>query len=510
MSARPLALTLALSVSGVVALGAGCGDDRAAEAGAPPPAADADSDAPPDLPPVEDPIAAVPDCGALAERARHGDADLLLMPALCPGLPLDRGQLKTILVAEPSPAAIAAMIPTLDPHPELQGLARLAILDRASQPLPAELPDPATAQLTPIDDRVLAAVALAYAQLAATPEHGPAQGVDENQRTRAAAFLARVHLQALQSLGLPPGRPLPPFARLLAARVLDHGRAFCRFYWQRRVAGLERVFAEIELALLELSLDLDDTPHAGDSALLAVERQQTREYLERSGPTQRIAERARRRPEARGLDTALLLPMSQEVDRLFDQGFVAKAIDRAIEVGGASGGPGLDAVVALLTEDLRARELREYERALSRAAERARRRLPQSRREGSGELPPELPVEWLDAGTVAVDARAWLAIAHAHGPDFARRHALGRAFVLLRDRPDAVRELLDRGPEDPVITGERALLFALLDAADVDSLVALRLRVLHGHPAGSSSADADTRARRSYALATREALLHPR
>jgi hypothetical protein len=82
--------------------------------------------------------------------------------------------------------------------------------------------------LTPIDDRTLAAVELAYTSL-----RDPL--VEESQRTRAHALLARVYIQAIQSLGLMPGRPLPPLARLLAGPALFHGRNFCRFYWQRRV-----------------------------------------------------------------------------------------------------------------------------------------------------------------------------------------------------------------------------------------------------------------------------------
>jgi hypothetical protein len=447
--------------------------------------------------PVRDPIEAVHDCATLAARAERVDEDLVLLPILCPGISLDHGQTRTIVLALASGSAAARAIPALDDEPELQGVVRLAALDRSGQPMPTELPDPGTALLTPIDDRTLAAVELAYASLR-NPE------LEETERTRAHAFLARVYIQAIQSLGLLPGRPLPPLARLLAGPALFHGRNFCRFYWQRRIAGLERSFAETELDLLALLIDLDNTAHAGDPALLAVERQRTRSYLLREGPTSRIAKRAQQRPEARALGTELLLPLPHELGRLVDQGFVDLALDEGLRAGAESGGPGLDPMVALLTEDLRERDLREYERRLARRVERARKSTPSARLEGSRELEPELPVEWPSAAALAERARAWLAVAHGRGPDFARQHAFGRVVLSLGDRPDAVRELLAAPPEDAVVHDHDALLFALLDARDGESLAALRLRVAAGRD------DPETRARRSHALAARDALLHPR
>jgi hypothetical protein len=49
------------------------------------------------------------------------------------------------------------------------------------------------------------------------------------------------------------------------------------------------------------------------------------------------------------------------------------------------------------------------------------------------------------------------------------------------------------------------LLFALLDAVGDDDLASLRLRVAAERPS-----DSDARVRRRFALATRDALLHPR
>ena len=476
-----------------------CGDGSPAAPAGPSPQDDAEraestgssASAPP-----ADPIAAVEDCDALSRRAEHGEADLVALHHLCPGIDLSHSQIRTLLLATPAAVEAHALVPTLDAHPELQGLARLATLDRSSQAPPSELPDPATALLTPIDDRILAAVELAHATLARDE-------LEDNQRTRAHAFLAQVYLQALDSLGLPPGRPLPAFARLLAGPALFHARSFCRFYWQRRVAGLEHTFADTELRMLELLIDLDNTAHAGDPALLAIERQRTRVYLQRSGPSSRIARRARSRPDARGLGSDLLLPFVHELDRLFDHGLIDPALDRAMHLGAASGGYGIDPVAAAVTEDLRERDLREYERRLGRRVERARRRTHSSRHRGSKELDPELPVEWPEAAEVALEAQAWLAIAHGRAPDFARRHALARAVLALRTRPDAVRELL--GAETPAVVAARPLLLELLVAFDEQSLASLRARV-----AAEADDPSDAAVRRRYALAARDALLHPR
>jgi hypothetical protein len=483
----------------------GCGDDEDATPQAEARATTGGQTEAAEAEPVEadDPVEPVEDCAALERRAERSDADLVLLPVLCPGLTLEHSQLRRVLLSIGSAARAATVISSLDHDAELQGLARLAALDRSSQPMPDELPDPATALLTPIDDRILAAVELAHARLR-DPE------IEDDDRTRAHAFLARVYMQALQSLGLPPGRPLPPFARLLAGPALHHGRSFCRFYWQRRVAGLERSFAETELELLALLVDLENTPHAGDPALLAVERQRTRAYLEREGPSGRIARRAEQRPEARALGTDLLLPLVHELDRLFDHRFVDLALDRAMRRGAESGGYGLDPMVAVVTEDLRERDLREYERRLARRVERARRTTPSSRHAGSRELEPELPVEWHDAARVAEEAHAWLSVAHGRGPDFARTHALARAVEALKWRPDAVRELLGAGPEDPVVRSHHELLFALLDAVGDDDLASLRLRVAAERPLGDDPHEREARLRRRYALAARDALLHPR
>lgn len=484
-----------ISLSLVLGLAFGCGGDEPSPTVEAPPATETVE--PTAAAPVRDPIEAVLDCATLTSRAAAATEDLILLPILCPGVALDHRQTRTIVLALASASTAARAIPALDDNPELQGVVRLAALDRSGQPMPNELPDPATALLTPIDDRTLAAVELAYASL-----RNPA--IDETQRTRAHAFLARVYIQAIQSLGLLPGRPLPPLARLLAGPALFHGRNFCRFYWQRRVAGLERTFAETELDLLALLIDLDNTAHAGDPGLLAVERQRTRSYLLRSGPTSRIAKRAQQRPEARALGTELLLPLAHELGRLIDQGFIDLALDEALRAGAEAKGYGLDPMVALLTEDLRERDLREYERRLARRVARARKSTPNARLEGSREIEPELPVEWLSAAETAEHARAWLAVAHGRGPDFARRHALARVVLSLSDRPDALRELLDAPPDDRVVHDHDPLLLALLDARDGESLAALRLRVAAG------DANAETAARRSFALAARDSLLHPR
>jgi hypothetical protein len=482
----------------------GCGDD----AGPAPVSEPADVEAvdPSDTaaPELElDPIELVPDCKALATRAERSDADVALLPMLCPGLHLDHRQMRRVLLSVGSAAQASTMIAALDRDAELQGLVRLAVLDRAGQPPPTELPDPATALLTPVDDRILAAAALAHARL-----RDPL--IDELERTRAHAFLARLYLQGLQSLGLPPGRPLPPFARLLAGPALYHGRSFCRFYWQRRIAGLERTFAEVEFELLTLLVDLENTPHAGDTGLLAVERQQTRMYFEREGPRGRIAKRAELRPDAGVRGTEVLLPLVHELDRLFDQRFIDLALERAMRRGAEPGGPGLDPLVAVVTEDLRERDLREYERRLARRVERARKNTPSSRHAGVGELEPELPVEWPEAAVVAEQAHAWLLLAQGRSPDFARSHARARAVGLLQWRPDAVVALLASKGDDAAVREHHELLFALLDAVGDDDLASLRLRVAADQSDGTEPHERDAEVRRRFALATRDALLHPR
>jgi hypothetical protein len=495
---------------------ASCGDDSQAQPQSEPVSAErANEDVPPGGAPLEvaDPIELVPDCKSLERRAARSDADLALLPVLCPNLPLDHRGLRRVVLSIGSAAQASTMIAALDRDAELQGLVRLAILDRASQPVPTELPDPATALLTPIDDRILAAAALAHQRLREpqASEAAPRDPVaDEIERTRAHAFLARVYLQGLQSLGLQPGRPLPPFARLLAGPALHHARSFCRFYWQRRVGGLERTFAEVEFEMLTLLVDLDNTPHAGDPALLAVERQQTRMYFEREGPRGRIAKRAEQRPDAGVRGTEVLLPFVHELDRLFDHRFIDLALERAMRVGAEQNGPGLDPLVAVVTEDLRERDLREYERRLARRVERARKNTPSSRHAGTIELEPELPVEWPDAKTVAEQAHAWLVLAHGRGPDFARAHARGRVVGLLQWRPDAIAALLASKPDDAAVREHHELLFALLDAVGDDDLASSRLRVAAERPSGSEAHERDARLRRRFALATRDALLHPR
>jgi hypothetical protein len=487
----------------LVAVLVGCGDDAGPK---PVPeraiAEGVDKPGTPAPEPDVDPIELVPDCKTLAARAERSDADVALLPMLCPGLPLDHRQMRRVLLSIGSAEQASSMIAALDRDAELQGLVRLAVLDRAGQPPPTELPDPATALLTPVDDRILAAAALAHARL-----RDPL--IDELERTRAHAFLARVYLQGLQSLGLPPGRPLPPFARLLAGPALYHGRSFCRFYWQRRIAGLERTFAEVEFELLTLLVDLENTPHAGDPALLAVERQQTRMYFEREGPRGRIAKRAEQRPDAGVRGTEVLLPLVHELDRLFDQRFIDLALERAMRRGAEPNGPGLDPLVAVVTEDLRERDLREYERRLARRVERARKNTPSSRHAGVGELEPELPVEWPDAAAVAEKAHAWLLLAHGRDPDFARTHARARAVALLQWRPDAVVALLSSKAEDAAVREHHDLLFTLLDAVGDDDLASLRLRVAADRASGTEAHD-DATVRRRFALATRDALLHPR
>ena len=178
-------------------------------------------------------------CDALLAAAALQPPDAAILLELCPDASTTPAILRNALVMADSPAAAAALVPRLAAAPDLAGLAQLVALERSTAPL-AELPDPASAAVSPITATVLAAVQLAIVQQTQS-------GLTQDQRTRAVAYLARVHHEALLQLGLAPDQPLPPFARVLAGRFLHFGRELSRMYWQRRVAGLEGLFASTEL-----------------------------------------------------------------------------------------------------------------------------------------------------------------------------------------------------------------------------------------------------------------------
>lgn len=454
--------------------------------------------------PTTTPPAAIASCEALLAAAAGNPSDAAIVLELCPDAPTTPAILRNALLLADSPAAAAALLPRLAAAPELVGLARLLALDRGATPpvLPPELPDPASAAVTPITDAVLGAVQLAVIQQTQS-------GLTQDQRTRAVAYLARVHQEALQQLGLVDGQPLPPLARVLAGRFLHFGRELSRMYWQRRVAGLEGLFASTELQLLRIVLALERSPHLADDALLAVEHQRTRRHLQGSGVAERIARTLGAATPA--ISPADLLPLPHEFDRLLDHGFIELVIQRALFLAGEQpGGFGLAPVAEMLRRQLETRDLLAYSATLEARIADARALNPAPPEQGSQILPARVVLAWPGPAAVADEADAWLAIADAAGPaaELPRRHALARASLLLRERPDAARLLLQRALDpaaarDPVRIG---LLLDLLARLDDESLAGLRLRVA----AGPQPPLGDDAVRRAHALAARDAGLLPR
>jgi len=456
--------------------------------------------------PVAAPPTALPavieTCDQLATAAAVHPPDAAILLDLCPDTPASPSVLRHALLMADSPAAAAALLPRLTDTPELAdlaGLAKLVSVERAQSPAPPELPDPATATVSPITDVVLAAVQLAIIQQTAS-------GVSQDQRTRATAYLARVHHEALQQLGLDAAASpdLPPFARVLAGRFLHFGRELCRMYWQRRVAGLEGLFASTEAQLLRTVLALEHSPHLADDALLAVEHQRTRRHLQGSGVAERLA-----RAGAIGAP-ADLLPLLHEFDRLFDHRFIELTFQRALFLASEQpGGFGVAPVAEFLRAELSGRDLQEYAALLERRIDETRTLTPPPPEQGARGLPARTTLTWPEDQAVATLAASWLATAVDHD-GLTRKHALARAALLLRDRPDAARVLLarelaaaDPGPGQALRVG---LLQDLLARIDDESLTTLRLRV----SAAGRPPIGDDAVRRAFALAARDARLLPR
>ncbi len=445
-----------------------------------PPGAPAAAPAEPPPPPAPPVGRLVADCAGLAAGAAASPEDGALLVWTCPEAQASKSALRGALMAAGSPAEAAALAPRLGSAPDLRGLARLAALDRAPG-LPPEAPDPLTAPASPVDDAVLAGVARAIGAHTQS-------GLTHEARTKAMAYLARVHHEALAQLGLPEGQAMPPFARLLAGRFLHFGRSFCQTYWQRRVGGLEGLFAATEGQLMRVVLALEASPHAGDDALLAVERQRARRYLQGSG----VAERLRAKGVAES--PADLKPLPHELDRLMDHGFVELAIQRALFLAGEPPTPyGMGPVAEMLGELLGPRDLGDFKALLDKRIAEARALQPPPPELPARPLPPRVKLAWRDAQAVAEEAAGWLAEA-AQAGGFPRRYGLGRAALLLRDRPDAARALLRAKPAG--VAG--ALTLDLLDRIEGSGLAWLRV-----HAAADPPGDAALR--RTFALASRDA-----
>jgi len=443
------------------------------------------------------------DCDALAALAVEGGPDAVLLAWLCPEHPLDAVAARAALLAVRSPDEAAALVPRLHGHPALQGLLRLVA--QAPAPPVAALSDPADAVVSPIDDDVLAQVQRAHAIVYA-------RGIPPMQRTRARALLAKTYLQATQQLGVAVGRPPEPFARLLAGRALHHGRQLCIAYLQGRVAGLAPLFRELEAHLLALMVALEGSPHHGDAARLAVELEETRRYLQRSGPRERIAARlaAQSRTPAAPQE---LRPLADELARLLDHGFVDLGIAKAIEAAVDAVGTGLRPMEQHLHDALAHAERGEYLALLEHRLARARARTPPPPEHGPA--PPVRAGEppWPAAAAVAEDAAAWIERAPEQA-GLPRAHALGRALLLVRARPDALGLLLDQATAEdasPALRQAVGWLGRELEARDDGRLPWLQRRVAlepAAEPAGQDRAE--TARRRRYAVRMREADRQPR
>lgn len=437
--------------------------------------------------PVAAPVPAeISSCEQLAAAAEVDPADAAVLLGLCPDTPASPVALRHALTLAGSPAAATGLLPRLAGAPDLAGLVKLAGLHASSQGPPATLPDPATATVSPVTEEVLAAVHLAVVQQTAG-------GVPHDQRTRATAYLARVHHEALLQLGGGGDEPLSPFARVIAGRFVHWGRELCKSYWQRRVAGLEGLFNSTEAQLMRTVVALERTPHAGDDGLLAVERQRARRHLQGAGVKERAAKHG---------GEGELLPLPHEFDRLMDQGFVELAIQRGLFLGGEVGGYGIAAMVELLRGELKRRDLQAYARTLDKRIAEARALVPAPPETGKP-LPGRTTLTWPNEQVTADAASGWLDTADRR-EGFGRRHALARAVLVLAERPDATRALLGRllaqVPRDPARVG---LVLDLLRRQEDESLAGLRLQV-----AADPSGDAGVR--RSFALASRDAGLVPR
>ena len=398
-------------------------------------------------------------CEALS--ASEDDEDLALVPALCPGAALSAREARAALLAADSPAAALALVPALlrpsDAMPAGHAeLARFAALVAAPAiPLPEALPDPVKAQVSPVTDEVLSWARGAEVALVA-------EGVDHDERTRARALLAKIHLQALLKLGVVPGEPVPPFARRVAALALHHGRTFASTYWRRRVAGLEELFLETEVQMSRVLQALDVTPFAADDVLLADERDGVRAWLSGAGARTRVAQRRGDGWDGPG-ET-----IEAELSRLVAQGMFDLAVDRAAAVAGEGDEPlGLRTLERLLVEAAVDHGRPEGPARIRARMERVRARPTPPPEEGPGE-PQPVVWPWPSAELRAADAIAW-AIDAREAQGFTQGWATARAIAVLADRPDAARcvvELADAKDSPAAVRDAAAWAIAQLNARD--------------------------------------------
>ena len=442
--------------------------------------------------PIPTPVAAAPvlpeSCEDLATLAAEDDHAAALVPMLCPEQPLDAVAARKALLAADSADAARRRIPLLKGYGELEALAKLVAQVDVDVEIDARLPSPATAIVTPLSDTVLSTAALARAQVRAP-------GLGSEARTRARGYLAKVHTHALRQLGIETTRPPGPLGRQLAALAIHYGRSFCTAYWRRRVPGLGTLFNETERSILRAVLVLEADSSAGDPPLVAYELSMGRQYLERADVNKRLLRAYER--DLGLLSPNRVEPIAKAIPRLLEHGLVDLAIARALTLR-KRGNVAVGDIEQLLRNGLTDAEGEEYLERLDARLQRAR---ASTRPASATALDHAADPNWPSASVVAREQLE--AIEGATSP-FARRYALGRAVLVFRARPDALRVALDRAGDStqPAIATAVPLLRSVLDELDDGRLAWLRRKASTD---GRVVTDAEAATRRRFATMAREA-----
>ncbi|MCR9161970.1 MAG: hypothetical protein ACE37F_26310 [Nannocystaceae bacterium] len=438
--------------------------------------------------PAPAPVVLPEDCAALTALAAEDDHAAALVPVLCPEHPLDAVAARKALLAADSADAARRRIPLLTEFPELAALAKLVAQVDVDVEIDARLPSPATAIVTPLSDTVLATAALARSQVRAP-------GLGSEARTRARGYLAKVHTHALRQLGIETTRPPGPLGRQLAALAIHYGRAFCTAYWRRRVPGLGTLFNETERSILRAVLVLEADASVGDPPLVAYELSMGRQYLERPDVNKRLL-RAHER-DLGLLSPTRVEPIAKAIPRLLEHGLVDLAIARALTLR-KRGNVALADIDQLLRRGLTDAEGEEY---LERLDTRLKRARAASRSAPPAALDHAADPNWPSASVVA---REQLEALEGAPSPFARRYALGRAVLVFRARPDALRVAIDRAGNSthPAIATALPLLRSVLDELDDGRLAWLRRKAATD---GRVVTDPEAATRRQFAAMAREA-----